>query len=103
LAKGTATKGQPFVVSLLLSKQTASLYIQQTDPKGRSVVKSYDVQETMNCDFKTSVSSTVSAATRAAATRTTVAMPDYTTIPSGAIEVSVLVLGLRWKAIRFIK
>ena len=90
LAKGTATKGQPFVVSLLLSKQTASLYIQQTDPKGRSVVKSYDVQETMNCDFKTSVSSTVSAATRAAATRTTVAMPDYTTIPSGAIEVSSL-------------
>lgn len=91
LAKGVAKEGQNFTATLTLSKETAYLYIEQTDPRGRSVVKSYPVSENMTCDFSTTSTATKAASsTRAVATRATVNVPDYTVIPSNAVEISTL-------------
>lgn len=91
LAKGVAKEGQNFTATLTLSKETEYIYIEQTDPRGRSVVKSYPVSENMTCDFSTiSTTTKVASSTRAVATRATVNVPDYTVIPSNAVEISTL-------------
>lgn len=99
LAKGVAKEGQNFTATLTLSKETDYLYIEQTDPRGRSVVKSYPVSENMTCDFSSASTTTKTASsTRAVTTtRATISMPDYTVIPSNAVEVSTLV---SWDALQ---
>jgi len=99
LAKGVAKEGQNFTATLTLSKETEYLYIEQTDPRGRSVVKSYPVSENMTCDFSSASTTTeVASSTRAVTTtRATISMPDYTVIPSNAVEISSLV---SWDALQ---
>ncbi|MFV0404663.1 MAG: LruC domain-containing protein, partial [Bacteroides graminisolvens] len=65
LAKGVAKSGQPFVSSVTIAKPIANLFIRQTDPKGRAVIRSFPVQSNMTCSFTDNVSS-VSASTRSA-------------------------------------
>lgn len=96
LAKGVAKSGQPFVSSVTIAKSTTDLFIRQTDPKGRAVIRSFPVQSNMTCSFTDNVSS-VSASTRSAistralaTTRAVVPVPDYTSIPGDAREISSL-------------
>lgn len=95
LAKGVAKSGQPFVSSVTIAKPIANLFIRQTDPKGRAVIRSFPVQSNMTCSFTDNVS--VSASTRSAistralaTTRAEVPVPDYTSIPGDAREISSL-------------
>ncbi len=71
------------------------MFIRQTDPKGRAVIRSFPVQSDMTCSFTDNVS--VSASTRSAistralaTTRAVVPVPDYTSIPGDAREISSL-------------
>ena len=96
LAKGVAKSGQPFVSSVTIAKPISTLFIRQTDPKGRAVIRSFPVQSNMTCSFTDNVSS-VSASTRSAistralaTTRAVVPVPDYTSIPANAQEISSL-------------
>ena len=96
LAKGVAKSGQPFVSSVTIAKPIANLFIRQTDPKGRAVIRSFPVQSNMTCSFTDNVSS-VSASTRSAistralaTTRAVESVPDYTSIPANAQEISSL-------------
>lgn len=96
LAKGVAKSGQPFVSSVTIAKSTTDLFIRQTDPKGRAVIRSFPVQSNMTCSFTDNVSS-VSASTRSAistralaTTRAVEPVPDYTSIPANAQEISSL-------------
>ena len=95
LAKGVAKSGQPFVSSVTIAKPIANLFIRQTDPKGRAVIRSFPVQSNMTCSFTDNVSS-VSASTRSAistralATTRAESVPDYTSIPANAQEISSL-------------
>jgi LruC domain-containing protein len=95
LAKGVAKSGHPFVLSVTIAKSTTDLFIRQTDPKGRAVIRSFPVQSDMTCSFTDNVS--VSASTRSAistralaTTRAVVPVPDYTSIPGDAREISSL-------------
>ena len=95
LAKGVAKSGHPFVLSVTIAKSTTDLFIRQTDPKGRAVIRSFPVQSNMTCSFTDNVS--VSASTRSAistralaTTRAEVPVPDYTSIPGDAREISSL-------------
>ena len=95
LAKGVAKSGQPFVSSVTIAKPIANLFIRQTDPKGRAVIRSFPVQSNMTCSFTDNVS--VSASTRSAistralaTTRAVEPVPDYTSIPANAQEISSL-------------
>lgn len=96
LAKGVAKSGHPFVLSAVtIAKSTTDLFIRQTDPKGRAVIRSFPVQSNMTCSFTDNVS--VSASTRSAistralaTTRAVVPVPDYTSIPGDAREISSL-------------
>lgn len=95
LAKGVAKSGHPFVLSVTIAKSTTDLFIRQTDPKGRAVIRSFPVQSNMTCSFTDNVS--VSASTRSAistralaTTRAEVPVPDYTSIPANAQEISSL-------------
>ena len=95
LAKGVAKSGHPFVLSVTIAKSTTDLFIRQTDPKGRAVIRSFPVQSNMTCSFTDNVS--VSASTRSAistralaTTRAVVPVPDYTSIPGDAREISSL-------------
>src|SRR5574344_1815671 len=47
LAKGVAKSGHPFVLSVTIAKSTTDLFIRQTDPKGRAVIRSFPVQSNM--------------------------------------------------------
>ena len=96
LAKGVAKSGHPFVLSVTIAKSTTDLFIRQTDPKGRAVIRSFPVQSNMTCSFTDNVSS-VSASTRSAistralaTTRAVESVPDYTSIPANAQEISSL-------------
>lgn len=95
LAKGVAKSGHPFVLSVTIAKSTTDLFIRQTDPKGRAVIRSFPVQSNMTCSFTDNVS--VSASTRSAistralaTTPAVVPVPDYTSIPGDAREISSL-------------
>ncbi|WP_321331143.1 LruC domain-containing protein [uncultured Bacteroides sp.] len=88
LSTGTAKKGEPFYTEVTVPAGYKYIYIQQTDPRGRSVIKSYPVSESISCDFSTAITTKASVATRSISTRATVTMPDYTTIPTNATEIS---------------
>jgi LruC domain-containing protein len=82
-------------LSVTIAKSTTDLFIRQTDPKGRAVIRSFPVQSDMTCSFTDNVS--VSASTRSAistralaTTRAVVPVPDYTSIPGDAREISSL-------------
>lgn len=89
LAAGVAKTGEPYSTEIVVPKTLGYIYIQQTDPRGRSVIKQYPVAENISCNFSTAATNTkASVATRSVSTRATVAMPDYTTIPTGATEIN---------------
>lgn len=92
LASGVAKKGSNYVVALDLLKSQQGIYVKQTDPKGRVAVYMFDVpeeNEKITCKLYYSNTQSRALATRGAATRaTSFEKPDYTSIPSDAIEVS---------------
>ncbi|WP_071146404.1 LruC domain-containing protein [Bacteroides ihuae] len=89
LAAGVAKSGEPYSTEIVVPKTLGHIYVQQTDPRGRSVIKQYPVAENISCNFSTTTTSTkASVATRSVSTRATVTMPDYTTIPTGATEIN---------------
>jgi LruC domain-containing protein len=89
LAVGVAKTGEPYSTEIVVPTTLGYIYVQQTDPRGRSVIKQYPVAETIACNFSTTTTSTkASVATRSVSTRSTVAIPDYTTIPTGATEIN---------------
>lgn len=92
LASGVAKKGSNYVVALDLLKSQQGIYVKQTDPKGRVAVYMFDVpeeNEKITCKLYYSNTQSRALATRGATTRaTSFEKPDYTSIPSDAIEVS---------------
>lgn len=56
IAIGFANEEQPFSTRITVPKHVESIYIRQTDPKKRSVTRSYPVAEQINSDFRPLVS-----------------------------------------------
>ncbi len=94
LAKGTAKKGQNFVASINIPQGQLGFFVKQTDPKGRVEVYPFSVPEDSNnitCKlyYTEAQSSALKTRTALATTRaTTIEKPNYTSIPSNAIEIT---------------
>lgn len=93
LAKGTAKKGQNFVASINIPQGQLGFFVKQTDPKGRVEVYPFSVPEDSNnitCKlyYTEAQSSALKTRTALATTRATaIEKPNYTSIPSNAIEI----------------
>lgn len=94
LAKGTAKKGQNFVASINIPQGQLGFFVKQTDPKGRVEVYPFSVPEDSNnitCKlyYTEAQSSALKTRTALATTRaTTIEKPNYTSVPSNAIEIT---------------
>ncbi len=94
LAKGTAKKGQNFVASINIPQGQLGFFVKQTDPKGRVEVYPFSVPEDSNnitCKlyYTEAQSSALKTRTALATTRATaIEKPNYTSIPSNAIEIT---------------
>lgn len=91
LSAGTARLNQPYTSEICLPTTTGFIYIEQTDPKGRSIIREYPVAESVSCDFSsTAVAQNASQRLRSAsAVNSGISEPFYTSVPENAIEISV--------------
>lgn len=84
LAKGVAKQGMDFSTSLAITKDQKGIFIKQTDPKGRSVVRCYDYSKQINADFGTPIINT-----RAIGDQAVIEIPEvpqeYKNVPADAI------------------
>ncbi len=87
LAKGVAKSGEPYTVSLSVPTGMNTLFIRQTDPRKRSVIRSYTIEanNTVNADFASNSTSGPRSVGLRIVQRPDV--PEYTSIPAGAIEI----------------
>jgi len=90
LVAGVATTNKPFSTEISLPKTAEFVYVEQTDPRGRSVIKEYPVAENVSCDFSTVQNTTANGVkTRSAnVTGSDIVVPSYSTVPANAIEIS---------------
>lgn len=88
LSKGFAKKGSPFITTFSAAKSVKSLAIRQTDPRGVSIVRVFDVSSsTINCDFSSN-SNTIATRSlnRSIEKSITFDNADFpTTIPTGTL------------------
>lgn len=93
LSKGTAKKGTPYTTSFSVPAGMTTLFIRQTDPRGRSVVQSCPIPSDqsdiiINCDFASTNTAANKRSFQLKALEEVGELPNYTTIPGGAIEIS---------------
>ncbi len=93
LSKGVSKKGEPYLASLSIPKGVGELFVCQIDPRGRKVMRSYEVADGMTeltCDFSASGSSSKRSLSLQAA-GDEIVPPEYRSLPDGATEISVQV------------
>ncbi len=88
LSKGVARYDLPYESSFSVPAGLTDIFVAQTDPRGRTVVRSYPISKTDNvleCDFS---SSSIASKRAISILSDQVPLPNYRSVPAEAIEIS---------------
>lgn len=100
LAAGIAKKGEVFTAAIETKAEQTTLFIKRTDPRGRAVVGSVEIQKgdaNISYNFASTSENTAPVTRSMASTRSgNITVPTYSKVPDGAIEVTGYTTNQDW-------